>query len=277
MRAIFWVLVPAVCGSLMGQEAPILRDFRNQLDLMANQRNPAAVRKPETFEKAEEALSTASPEDVKALLPSARLCLKSDLEAVRLNGVAVFMGVAIRMDSADLLVDYIPDLGALTDGSGRIWSSAVFVLGVLHPRPPADVIPYLEPHLADEDNTDLGFEQLAGALLAVAPNNDRTVNEIITVARKRGGHAPGAAIEALMAEKTTNEAALQFVGEALNSSDPAGRNAAVCALGGRPDIMSRFVPRLRQIAADETEGRQTREVAAEDLKGLKQYQDSRIR
>jgi hypothetical protein len=91
----------------------------------------------------EETVGALSVTEVRELLPLGQKCVLSTDAEINAAGYAVFISVALRPDSGDLLEPYITDLGALLSSSAGGASAhhlAIFVLGNMQPKLPSKAI-----------------------------------------------------------------------------------------------------------------------------------------
>ena len=256
---LLWIPVEA-------QPRPAIEQLHGVLERIANTPDSVTIPAPESLADRVAALPSASVADVNYILPTARACLLSSNPVVKKHGLAVLIGVALRADSASLLSGLLSDLAPMLDDlDAGIRTGAMFVMSTLHPHSPYVVLQYLTPRLMDASRSVAEVLNLAGGMLAVAPDDQTVIEQIVKVAKQRPQkELVGGVLQRLGSVKTTNEEALQFVDQSLSNSNREIRRDAVSSLiGRRPDVIRRFEARLRQIAEDPNEDRITRSIASQ--------------
>jgi hypothetical protein len=125
--------------------------------------------------------------------------------------------------------------------------------------------------LADPKKSQDDVMNLIALLLATDPASTPVIKEILNVVKVRADRAiTGRVLERFGAVRCTNELALSFVSESLNSADVDLRQGAVSSLLPQSGaVLRRFQPRLMQIAADPDEDGRIRAVAEEVLKSVR--------
>jgi hypothetical protein len=177
------------------------------------------------------------------------------------------IAIALRQDSAKLLGPVIPELVTLLDTHDRTHSgTALGILGLLNPKPPASLVPYLLPRLADSKASPEKLICLSGVLIGAAPDDPTVVGAILNLLREHPG-LRAELVRMMGAAHVVNEGTIALFGAGLADPDDNIRSAAVQAVGRqRPDVILRFEKQLAQIATDPKEQPLTRDFASLALK-----------
>jgi len=213
-----------------------------------------------------EVLRTELPGEVREILPLVLSLLRSPNPNHQSIGSMALIAIALRPDSAELLGKSIPELISLLDAHDRTHSgTALGILALLNPRPPASLVPPLLTLLADSTASTDRLLALSRTLMRAAPNDPAVVGAILSLLQWRP-RMRADIVQIMGAANSVDEGAIAFLGASLADPDTNVRLMAVQAIGRQPfDVIQRFWGQLGKIAADPNEESSTREFASRAL------------
>jgi len=210
--------------------------------------------------------------EVRQILPVTLSLLRSENPSHQEIGCMAFIAIALRQDSAELLGPTIPELVALLDTHDRTHGrTALGLLGLLNPKPPVSLVPYLLPRLADSKASTERLSALSRTLLRAAPDDPAVVGAILNLLQEHPRMRDDV-VQMIGAAHTVNERAIAFLGASLTDEDTNVRLMAVQAVESQPiQIIQRFGRQLTKIAEDPDEQSSTRESASRALKQINSH------
>jgi hypothetical protein len=207
--------------------------------------------------------------EVREILPIALSLLRSENQNHQSVGTMALIAIALRPDSAELLGSDTPELVTLLSAHDQTHSgTALGLLALLKPKPPATLVPYLLPRLLDSKAPREKLLALSGVLLAAAPDDPAVIGAILNLLQDHPDMRPEV-VRMMGAAHAVTERTIALFGAGLVDTDPNVRLMAVQAVGRqRPDVIQHFGPQLRRIAEDSKEKIPTRQYAALALKQI---------
>ena len=140
------------------------------------------------------------------------------------------IAIAQRRDSAELLGPIIPELVTLLETHDRTHSgTALGLLGLLNPKPPVSLVPYLLPRLADSNTSSDRLSALSQTLLRAAPDDPAVVGAILNLLQDHPS-LRGDVLQMIGAAHPVNQRAITFLGASLTDEDSNVRLMAVQAV-----------------------------------------------
>lgn len=207
--------------------------------------------------------------DVRQILPIALSLLRSENPNHESIGSMTLIAIALRSDSAELLGPDIPELVTLLSAHDQTHSgTALGLLALLKPKPPATLVPYLLPRLLDSKAPREKLLALSSVLLAAAPDDPAVIGAILNLLQGHPEMKPEV-VRMMGAAHTVDERSVALFGAGLVDPDLNVRLMAVQAVGRQGlEVIRRFGPQLRKIAADPAEQASTRSLASLALKQI---------
>lgn len=253
----------AQCWAATPDVKQTLQDLLGQADLRQ-------IQDPGALAGQLDVLRSAPVEEARQVFPLALSLLRSENPNHQSIGSMALIALALRPDSAELMGPSISELVSLLNSHDQTHSgTAIGILGLLNPKPPTSIQPYLLPLLSDNKASPERLLAVSRTLLRASPDDPAVIAAIFNLLHTRPGMK--ADIAGLMGEPHADEKVLAFLGACLSDPDPNVRLAAVQAVGQqRPDTIRRFEPQLRELASDAKEQASTRDFASRALKQTKQ-------
>jgi len=218
-----------------------------------------------------DALRLEPAADVRGILPIVLSLLRSENPSHEEIGSAVIIVVALRQDSAQLLGPDIPELVTLLDTHDRTHDGrALGFLALLNPKPPATLVPLLLPRLLDYKLPEAKLLAITSVLLRAAPNDPAVIDAVLNLLQEHPDVVMKCeVIRMIGAAQSVNERTIALLKSALVDTDVNVRLMAVQAVERQPpEVIARFAPQLRKIAADTAEQSFSRESATRALRRL---------
>jgi hypothetical protein len=203
------------------------------------------------------------------ILPATLSLLRSENPSLQEIGSMALIAIALRQDSAELLGPILPELVTLLDTHDPTHSgTALGLLSLLNPKPPASLVPYLLPRLADGKASPQKLSVLSRTLLRAAPDDPAVVGAILNLLQEHPGMRADV-VQMMGVAHTVDERAVAFLGASLSDEDSDVRLMAAQALEKQPvETIRSFGRQLAKIAGDPHELSFTRESAARALKRI---------
>jgi len=228
--------------------------------------NDASLPKRESLDTQdmEDRLKALTAEDARALLPIGQECLHSERARVREEGLALFFGISLRLDSAVLLEPYIDDLGRLLRSPyAALRKPAMFLLAQGLPAPSPRAVKYLRDHMHAASSDAEEVRGIAGTLLYRRPVDPATLHEVLALVHTRDDPSTTAGVvNNLGSFRITAEEALNFIKDGLKNPDSGVRREAVRAISMLDrDVRATFTEELQRVAGDSAEAPDIRKLA----------------
>ena len=209
--------------------------------------------------------------EVREVVPVALALLRSENPNQQELGTVALVAIALHPHSAELLGPDIPELVALLDTHDATHEGrALGFLALLNPKPPETLVPLLLPRLLDNKLPEAKLLAITSVLLRAAPNDPAVIDAVLNLLQAHPDVVMKCEVIRMVgAAQSINERTIALLKSALVDTDVNVRLMAVQAVERQqPEVIARFAPQLRKIAADTAEQSFSRESATRALRRL---------